>query len=89
MSAFVDEKWSFSWIVNELWNLYKEHKKKLSLSKNGNKNHNYGKKMSDAQRKKISESNKGRIPSEETRQKLILGQQKRRQRENRIKSRKK
>jgi len=47
-----------------------EHKKKISDSKKGKNNPNYGKKMSEKNRKKLIEFNTGRIQTEATKQKL-------------------
>ena len=46
-----------------------ERKEKARELMSGEKNHNFGKPMSDETRKKLSESLKGRVISEETRQK--------------------
>ena len=48
----------------------KETKRKLSLSRTGEKNHNYGQHLSTETKRKLSEANKGHEVSEETRRKL-------------------
>ena len=45
-------------------------KKRMSESRKGEKNHNYGKIFSVETREKMSEARKGKLPSEETRRKL-------------------
>lgn len=47
----------------------KEHKRKLSEAKKGEKHPNYGKHLSEETRNRIGKSNKGRIVSEDTRKK--------------------
>lgn len=47
-----------------------EHKQKLSESKLGEKNNNFGKIVSDETKRKISEGNAGKIVSDETKRKL-------------------
>jgi hypothetical protein len=51
-----------------------EIKNKISESKSGPKNHNYGKKFTEEHKMKISKSLKGKIVSEETKNKMSISQ---------------
>ena len=46
-----------------------ETRRKMSESRSGSKNHNYGKKFSDEHRQKLSEAHKGKTQTDETKQK--------------------
>jgi hypothetical protein len=54
-----------------------ETRKKLSESRIGEKNHNYGKPRSEETKKKIGESNRGKIISEQTKKRLSEASKKR------------
>lgn len=64
-----ETKQKIKWNANHM---SETHRRNLSLAQTGNKNHFWGKKLTEEHKKKCSDSLKGRIISEECKRKLSL-----------------